>query len=87
MGPFGHLNTHKGIPMLIDARTTTPDYFGTQAALNVRKPQPCRSTSSQVIESEKSNGFIFRFAAFAMIGTTIAYVGFSTFSMGVAVVG
>ncbi|TDA63616.1 hypothetical protein E0765_07210 [Sulfuricurvum sp. IAE1] len=73
--------------MLIDARTTTPDYFGTQAALNARKPQPRRSAVVQVELDAKPNGFVFRFAALAMIGVTAAYIGFSTFSWGVAVVG
>ena len=87
MGPFGHLNTHKGIPMLIDARTTTPDYFGVQAAQNARKTQPRRSESIQVATDVQPSGAAFRFTALTLIVATFAYIGYSTFSMGVAVIG
>lgn len=73
--------------MLIDATTTQPDYFGRQAALKMRYPNTRASATPMPLPKEENTGFLLRFTAIALTLGTFAYIGISTLSMGVAVVG
>lgn len=74
----------------IDATTTTsveaPDYFGANARLGVKKSQQ-RPAPMLSVENDKETAMMIRLSAIALVVSTVAYVFYSCYAHGVAVVG
>jgi hypothetical protein len=70
-GPFGYQNTHKGIPMLIDARTYT-------APAKIKRPVPKHETNC---------GQLIRIATYSIIATTVTCVTYTVYASATLVIG